>query len=122
MSWPTRVSIECTDHMLVFMGSVSLVVGYQHKLDFFPLLQWLVRERSWVRTRGSLSRAGGCAKNLSSQEKWIGSNMLMTVRKVDICGSREIRMVLDHTRTEREKRVVCWSDFPLHGVHRFKSS
>jgi hypothetical protein len=30
-------------------------------------------------------------------------------------------MVLDHMRTERRKRVVCWSGFPLQGVHRFKS-
>jgi hypothetical protein len=29
MGWPPRASIECTDHMLVFMGLVSLVVGYQ---------------------------------------------------------------------------------------------
>jgi hypothetical protein len=30
-------------------------------------------------------------------------------------------MVVDHTRTEREKRVACWSGFPLQGVHRFES-
>jgi hypothetical protein len=30
-------------------------------------------------------------------------------------------MVIDHTRTERGKRVVCWSGFPLQGVHRFES-
>jgi hypothetical protein len=30
-------------------------------------------------------------------------------------------MILDHMRTEREKCVACWSDFPLHGVHRFDS-
>jgi hypothetical protein len=30
-------------------------------------------------------------------------------------------MVLDHTQTKREKRVTCWSDFPLQGVHQFES-
>jgi hypothetical protein len=103
--------------MLVFMGPVSLVVGCQHKFDFFPLLQWLVRERSWVRTHGSLSRAEGCVESPSSPEQWICSNLLMTVQKVAICGSCEIRMVLDHTQTERGKRVACWLGFPLQGVH-----
>jgi hypothetical protein len=46
----------------------------------------------------------------------------MTLRKVAICGSREIRIVEGHTRTERGKRMVCWSGFPLQGVHRFESS
>jgi hypothetical protein len=45
----------------------------------------------------------------------------MMTRKVAICGSREICMVLDHTQTEREKRVVCWSGSPLQGVHQFES-
>jgi hypothetical protein len=30
-------------------------------------------------------------------------------------------MVIDHTRTERGKHVVCWSEFPLQGVRRFES-
>jgi hypothetical protein len=57
----------------------------------------------------------------SSQVQWICSNLLTTVWKADMCGPREIRMVVDHTWTEREKRVACWSGFSLHGVHRFKS-
>jgi hypothetical protein len=39
---------------------------------------------------------------------------------VDICGPREIRVVLDHMRIEREKCVACWSDFHLQGFHRFE--
>jgi hypothetical protein len=58
----------------------------------------------------------------SSKKQWICSNLLATVRKVAICGPHEIRMVLNHTRTEHGKRVSCWSGFPLQGVHRFKSS
>jgi hypothetical protein len=41
------------------MGPVNLVVG--HELGLRPLLHWLVRERSWVQTRGSVSwRAVDC--------------------------------------------------------------
>jgi hypothetical protein len=104
------------------MGAVSLVVGCQQKLNFSPLLHWLLRERSWVWTRGSVSRgAVDCVGSPSSRGQWICSNLLMTVRKVVICRPREIRMVLDHIRTEREKRVACWSGFPLQGVHQFES-
>jgi hypothetical protein len=35
--------------------------------------------------------------------------------------TREIHMVLDHTRIEHGKRVACWLGFPLHGIHRFES-
>jgi hypothetical protein len=45
--------------------------------------------------------------------QWTRSNLLTTVRNVAICGPREIRMVFDHTQTERGKRVACWSGFPL---------
>jgi hypothetical protein len=55
------------------------------------------------------------------RERWPCSTLLMTSRRVAICGPHGIRMVLDHTRTECEKRVVCWSSFPLWGVHRFES-
>jgi hypothetical protein len=34
-----------------------------------------------------------------------------------VCG-----VVEGYTWTEREKCVTCWSNFPLQGVHRFKSS
>jgi hypothetical protein len=47
------------------------------------------------------------------------SSIVNDVQRVAICGPHEICMVLDHTRTESEKRVMCWSDFPLQGVHRF---
>jgi hypothetical protein len=122
VGWPSRASIEHTSRMLVFIGQVSLVVRCQRKLGFSPLLQWLVRERSWVWTHGSLSLAEGCVESPSSQEQWICSNLLTIVQKVAICGPREIHMVLNHMQTERGKCVACWSGFPLQGVHRFKSS
>jgi hypothetical protein len=45
----------------------------------------------------------------------------MTIQKVAMYGPREIRMVIDHMRTERGKCVACWLGFPLQGVHRFES-
>jgi hypothetical protein len=46
MGWPTGVSIERTDRMLVFMGPVSLVTCPRQKLDLSLLLHWLARERN----------------------------------------------------------------------------
>jgi hypothetical protein len=105
------------------MGLVSLVAGCQQKLDFSPLLHWLLWERSWVQTCGSVSRrAIDCVGCPSSQGQWICSNLLTTTRKVAIRGPHEIYMVEGHTRIERGKRVACWLGFPLQGVHRFESS
>jgi hypothetical protein len=102
-----------------YMDPVSLVTGCQQKLDFSPLLHWLFWERSWVRTRGSIShRVMDCIGSPSSREQWIYSNLLMTSRKVALCGPCEICIVKSHTQT---KRVACWSGFPLQGVHRFES-
>jgi hypothetical protein len=56
-----------------------------------------------------------------SQEQCVRPTLLMTSRKVALRGPREIRMVEGHTRTERGKRVSCWSGFPLQDVHRFES-
>jgi hypothetical protein len=96
------------------MGPISLVVGYQQKLDFSPLLHGLLWERSWVWTCRTVSRhAVDCVGSPSSQVQWICSNLLMTVWKVAMCGPCEIRMVVDHTQTKRGKRVACWSSFPL---------
>jgi hypothetical protein len=49
------------------------------------------------------------------------SNTVSDSRRVAIYGPREIRMVLDHTRTERGKCMACWSGFLLQGVHQFES-
>jgi hypothetical protein len=94
MSWAPRASIERTDRMLVFMDPVSLVVECQQELSFSPLLQWLVRERSWVRTRRSLSWDEGCVGSPSSREQWTCSNLLTAMQKVAICEPHEIRIVL----------------------------
>jgi hypothetical protein len=94
--------------MLVFMGPVSLVVDCQQKLDFSPLLHWLLWERSWLRTHGLVNRrAVDCVRSPFSRGQWICSNLLMTRQKVAICGPRDIRMIEGHTRTERGKCVMC---------------
>jgi hypothetical protein len=104
------------------MGPVGLVVRCQQKLNFFSLLHCLLWERGWVWTRVSVSRrAVDCVRSPSSQGQWARSNLLMTVRKVVICGPREICMILDHMWTKHGKRVACWSGFFLQGVHQFES-
>jgi hypothetical protein len=69
----------------------------------------------------SAARAMDCVGRPFSQEQWPCSTLLMTLWRVAICGLREIRMILDHTRTEHGKLVVCWLGFSLQGVHRFES-
>jgi hypothetical protein len=104
------------------MGPISLVAGCQQKLIFFPLLQWLLWERSWIRTHGPVSRrAVDWVGSPSSREQWIYSNLLMTTRKVAMCWQCEIHMIGNHTRNERGMRVAWWSSFPLQDVYRFES-
>jgi hypothetical protein len=47
------------------------------------------------------------------REQWDPSKSVDVSQKVAICGPREIRMILDHMRTERGKRGK--------GVHQFES-
>jgi hypothetical protein len=63
----------------------------------------------------------GLCQEPFSREQWLCPLLFTMARKVAIYEPREIHMILDHIRTEREKRVAYWSGFPLHDVHRFKS-
>jgi hypothetical protein len=104
------------------VGPVILVPWRQHRVALPPLLQWLVQERNWVRTRRSVNRrAVDCVGSPFSQEQWLCPSLLMISWKVAIRRPREIHMIEGHKQTEREKRVVCRSGFPLQGVHRFES-
>jgi hypothetical protein len=106
----------------MFMGPVSLVVGHQQELGLRILLHWWARERNWVRTRGSVSRRGvDYVGSPFSQEQWDPSKSFSVSQKVAVCKPHEIRMVMDHTRTEHGKCAACWSGFPLECVHRFQS-
>jgi hypothetical protein len=79
-----------------------------------PLLHWLARERDWIHTCGSVSRRDVyCVGCPFSREQWDQSKSIGISQKVAICGPHEICMVLDHTRTKREKCVACWSGFSL---------
>jgi hypothetical protein len=93
--------------MLGFAPTASLA-GSGEKLGTDP----------WIGQR----RAVDCVGSPSSREQWAYSTLLMT------------RERLPHTGTARRKRtsgvrglaweayVMCWSGFPLQGVHRFESS
>jgi hypothetical protein len=101
---------------------ISLVTYRQHTLGLSTPLQWLCWKRNWGGSRGPLNRA----------ERWSWehfflravhlSNPIDNSWKVSIGGPREIRMIEGHTWTECRKRVACWSNFPLQGVHQFESS
>jgi hypothetical protein len=69
---------------------------------------------------GQSACCGLCREPFFSGEVTL-SSAVDDMRMVVICGPREIRMVLEHTWIECEKRVTCWSGFPLQGVHRFES-
>jgi hypothetical protein len=78
--------------MLVIIGPVSLIVGWQQKLNFSPLLHWLLCERSWVQTHGSISRrAVDCVGSSTSQGQWICSNLLTIAQKVACMGTTHMK-------------------------------
>jgi hypothetical protein len=105
------------------MSPISLVACHKKKLGLSLLLHWFDGERNWVWTCGSVSRcAVDCVGSPFSREQWDLSKFVDDSWKVAMHWLREIRMVWDHTRTERGMRVACWSSFPLQGVHRFESS
>jgi hypothetical protein len=80
---------------------------------FTPTLQWLSWERNLVQTHGSVSRcAVDCVGSPFSQEQWLCPLLLTTTWKVAMRWPHEIRMMWDHTWTERGMHVVCWSGFP----------
>jgi hypothetical protein len=65
------------------MGPVNLVVDHRQELGLCPLLHWLVWERSWVRTHGSVSwRAVDCVGSPFSWEHWDLSKSIGASRKV----------------------------------------
>jgi hypothetical protein len=104
------------------MGPVNLVVGYRRELGLRPLLHWLVRERSWVRTRGSVSRrAVDCVESPFSREQWDLSKYVGASRKVATYGDRPREAYAMHTWTGVGSVRVVLVGFPLQYVHRFKS-
>jgi hypothetical protein len=65
------------------MGPVNLVVGHLQELGLYPLLHWLARERSWVWTRGLVSRrAVNYVRSPFSRAQWDLSKSITVSRKV----------------------------------------
>jgi hypothetical protein len=83
------------------MSPVNLVVGHRQELGLRPLLHWLVRERSWVRTRGSVSqRDMDCVGSPFSQEQWDLSKSIGASRKVATYGDRPQEAYAGRTWTD----------------------
>jgi hypothetical protein len=90
------------------MGPVNLVVGHHKELGLRPLLHWLVRERSWVRTRGSVSRhVVDCVGSPFSREQWDLPKSVGASQKVATYGDRPQEAYAGRTWTGmRSVRVV----------------
>jgi hypothetical protein len=104
------------------MGPINLVVGHRQELGLHPLLHWLVWERSWVWTRGSVSRcAVDCVKSLFLGSSGICPNLSVPRERLPRTGTARRKRTLGVRGLAWEAYVPCWSDFPLQGVHRFES-
>jgi hypothetical protein len=87
-----------------------------------PLLHWLVRERSWVRTHGSVSRrAVDYVGSPFPQEQWDLSNLSTPRESLPRTGTARRKRMPGVHGLAWEAYVSCWSGFSLQGVHRFES-
>jgi hypothetical protein len=107
MGSPREQVFKLTDCMLVFMGPSSLVAGCQQRFGFLHcFIFWLGRETGY----GPTDQSAGVLWIMSGAfflRAVTLSSTVDDVRRVIMCGSSEIRIVLDHTWTERGKRVAC---------------
>jgi hypothetical protein len=90
------------------MGPINLVVGHRQELGLRPLLHWLARERSWVRTCGSVSRrAVDCVGSPFSREQWDLSICRRLVKSCHVRGppAGNVRRVYVDWRWKRTCRV-----------------
>jgi hypothetical protein len=86
-----------------------------------PLLHWLVQERSWVRTRGSVSRrAVDCVGSHFSREQWDLSKSVGASQKVATYGDRPQEAYAGRTWTGVGSVRIVLVGFPLQGVHQFE--
>jgi hypothetical protein len=92
--------------MLGFASTASLA-GSGEKLGTDP----------WIGQR----RAVDCVRSPSSQEQWAYSNLSMTHERLPRMGTARRKRTPDVRGLTWKAYVACWSDFPLQGVHRFKS-
>jgi hypothetical protein len=105
------------------MDPVNLVVGHRQELGLRLLLHWLDQERSWVQTRGSVSRhAVDCVGSPFSREQWDLSKSVGASRKVATYGDRPQEAYAGRTWTGVGSVRVVLVGFPLQGVYQFESS
>jgi hypothetical protein len=96
------------------MGLVSLVAGCRKRVALPPLLQWLGRERNWVRTHGSVNRrAVDYVRSPFSQEQWLCPSLLMTSQKVATYGDYPQEAYVRRTWTDMGSVRVVLVRFPL---------
>jgi hypothetical protein len=63
-----------------------------------------------------------CVGSPSSPKQWACSTLSMTHERLPCTGTVHRKRTLGVRGLACEAYVVCWSGFPLQGVHRFKSS
>jgi hypothetical protein len=98
------------------MGPVNLVVGHRQELGLRPMLHWLVQERSWVRTSGSINRrAVDCVGRPFSREQWDLSKSIGVSRKVATYGDRPWEAYTERTWTGVGSVRVVLVKFTLAG-------
>jgi hypothetical protein len=66
-------------------------------------------------------RAVDCVGSPSSREQWACSTLSMTRERLPRMGTTRRKRTPGVRGQAWEAYVTCWSGFPLHGVHRFKS-
>jgi hypothetical protein len=62
-----------------------------------------------------------CVGSPSSQEQWACSTRSMAHERLPRMGTARRKRTLGVRGLAWEAYVVCWSDFPLQGVHRLES-
>jgi hypothetical protein len=96
------------------MSPVNLVVGHRQELGLRPLLHWMVREKSWVRTHRSVSRrAVDCVGGPFSWEQWDLSKSVGASRNVITYGDRLQEAYAGRTWTGVGSVRVVLVGFPL---------
>jgi hypothetical protein len=92
--------------MFGFTLTASLT-GLEEKLSTDPRIgQW---------------RAVVCVGSPSSRDQWACSTLSMTHERLPRIGITHMKRTPDIRGLVWEAYVVCWSNFLLQGVHRFKS-
>jgi hypothetical protein len=103
------------------MGPVSAIAYCQQMFGIHYCFNGcVVRETGW-RIYGSLSQAGGCAGAFFLGSSRVRSTLLMACERLPRSSTAHMKRTLGLREIAWEAYVSCWSDFPLQGLHRFKS-